>query len=160
MKTMRLLLCLIGSTAGLFTMGCASVGTRHAYSGAPRDRSELAAVLGTTQQTYNVFSPARERISISQVDDHNTVPWYSPSAYPTAVYVLPGRHKLDIQYEHVHGVANGTIWVDALSNRTYQVKVMNPEGRTARVFFIIEDITAQTLVGGEEGAATTAPAAP
>lgn len=155
MKTTRNLLCIIGATATLFAAGCATVNTRHAYSGEQRDPGELALVLGTTQQTYNVLSPSRDRLSIMRVDDDSTVPWYSPSAYPTAVYVLPGRHKLDMRYEQVHGVADGSIWVDALTNRTYQVKVMNPEGRTTRVYFVIEDITAQTLVGGEEKATTT-----
>ncbi|MCZ7590855.1 MAG: hypothetical protein M5U15_01310 [Kiritimatiellae bacterium] len=153
MKTTRYLLCMLAATTTLFAAGCATVNTRHAYSGKQRDAADLALVLGTTQQTYNVLSPSRSRISVMSVDDDSTVPWYSPSAYPTAVYVLPGRHKLDMRYEHVHGVADGSIWVDALTNRTYQVKVMNPEGRTTRVYFVVEDITAQTLVGGEEGAA-------
>lgn len=161
MKKTRYLLCMLAATT-LFAAGCATVNTRHAYSGEQRDTADLALVLGTTQQTYNVLSPSRSRISIMSVDDDSTVPWYSPSAYPTTVYVLPGRHKLGLRYEHVHGVADGSIWVDALTNRTYQVKVMNPEGRTTRVYFVVEDITAQTLVGGEENAAEaqtiTAPA--
>ncbi len=160
MKTIRTLTALIAATATLLTIGCATVSTRHAYSGPEKDTAELALVLGTTQATYKVLSPARERISIAEVDDDSTVPWYSPTAYPTAVYVLPGRHKLDVQYEYIHGVARGTIWVDAVSNRTYQVKVFNPEGRTAQVFFLVEDVTAQTLVGGEEGAASSAAPAP
>jgi len=40
--------------------------------------------------------------------------------------------------------------VDATAKRTYQIKVMNPEERTERVYFVIEDVTAQTLVGGAE----------
>lgn len=153
MKAMRFFPFVFIIVLAALALGCASVGTRHAYRGAPQDPSGLAMILGTTQQTYNVFSPSRSRISISRVDDRSTVPWYSPSAYPTAVYVLPGKRKLDVQYEHVHGVANGSIWVDAQSNRTYQIKVMNPEKRTTRVYFVIEDITAQTLVGGESSAA-------
>ncbi|HMP74810.1 MAG TPA: hypothetical protein PKE12_00800 [Kiritimatiellia bacterium] len=152
MRTFRLLLALAGVSIALLSVGCASPGVKHAYKGERQDPAELAVVLGTTQQTYNVFSPSRERITISRVDDRSTIPWYSPSAFPTAVYVQPGRRKLDIQYEHVHGVANGSVWVQAHTNRTYQIKVMNPEKRTQRVFFVIEDITAQTLVGGLENA--------
>lgn len=155
MKTIRFALGLIGTATALFTMGCATPGTPHAYKGKQLDPSELALIVGTTQRVRNVLSPSRERVSIAEVDGNSMVPWYSPAANPTAVYLLPGRHKLDIQYEYVHGVATGPIWVDALSNRTYRVKAMSPEGRTAQVFFVIEDITAQTLVGGEEDAATT-----
>ncbi len=160
MKTIRTLVLIATSAATLLTIGCATVRTRHAYSGPAKDPAELALILGTTQATYKVLSPARERISIAEVDDDSTVPWYSPSAYPTSVYVEPGRHKLDVQYEYIHGVARGTIWVDAISNRTYQVKVFNPEGRTAQVFFLIEDVTAQTLVGGSEDSDTPAVATP
>jgi hypothetical protein len=86
------------------------------------------------------------------VDDKSTLPWYSLSSLPGAVYVLPGRRKLDVRYEHVSGVADGSIWIDALPRRVYQLKVMNPERRTSRVYFVVEDITAQTLVGGGEQA--------
>lgn len=148
----------LSCVGAVLTVGCATTTPKHAYKGAQLPPSELALVVGTTQRTYNVLSPSRERISISRVDDRNTVPWYSMSSLPTAVYVQPGRRKVDVMYEHVHGIASGTIWVDALAERTYQIKVMNPERRTTRVFFVVEDITAQTLVGGAEQAPTTAPA--
>ena len=160
MKSIKSLLGLAGVSIALLSVGCASPGVKHAYKGPAQEPAALALVQGTTQQTYNVFSPSRERISISRVDDRGTIPWYSPSAYPTAVYVQPGRRKLDIQYEHIHGVANGSVWVQALTNRTYQIKVMNPEKRTQRVYFVIEDITAQTLVGGVENAPEAGGAAP
>lgn len=148
-----------GCITALLATGCATSSPHHAYKGVQRPPSELALVVGTTQQTYNVLSPSRERISISRVDDRSTVPWYSVSSLPTAVYVQPGRRKVEALYEHVNGVANGTIWVDALAGRTYQIKVMNPERRTTRVYFVVEDITAQTLVGGaEEAPAAAAPA--
>lgn len=148
MKRMQMLACLAGLGATLCTVGCASPGIRHAYGGPRKAPAELATVWGTTNQGYRVFSPARERISITEVDGDSTTPWYSMASYPTAVHILPGRHKLDVQYEFIHGVANGPVWVDAQTNRTYQIKVMNPQARTQRVYFVIEDVTAQTLVGG------------
>lgn len=131
-------------------MGCSTPGIRHAYDGPEKKPLELATIIGTTNQAYALFNPSKERISFLEVDDDSTVPWYSPAAYPTAVYVEPGKRKINVQYEHIHGVARGPIWVDAMSNRTYRVKVMNPQARTERVYFVIEDITAQTLVGGSE----------
>lgn len=162
MKTHHMAVCLIGLAAGALTMGCATSGIKHAYDGQPRAPADLAVILGTTNTAFQGFSPSRERISIARVDDDDTLPWYSMASYPTAVYVLPGKRKLDVQYEYVHGVATGPIWVDAQSNRTYQVKVMNPQSRTERVYFVIQDITAQTLVGGQDSRTpeTAAPAAP
>jgi hypothetical protein len=147
----------VGLAGALFwTNGCATTAPRHAYEGPQQPVDRLALIVGTTQETYNVFSPSRERISIARVDDKNTVPWYSFSSLPTAVHVLPGRRKVDVRYEHVHGVAEGSIWVDTLPQRVYQLKVMNPERRTTRVYFVVEDITAQTLVGGGEQAPSAA----
>ena len=139
-----------GCLASLVGLGCATPGVKKAYEGPDLPAEALATVQGTTNGQFSVFNPQRERISISRVDDENTVPWYSWSDLPTAVQVLPGKRKLDVQYEHIHGVARGPIWVDARSNRTYQIRVRNPEARTERVYFLIEDITAQTLVGGSE----------
>lgn len=158
MKLCRSVMCLIGLASGMMVAGCATPGTPHAYDGAQLEPANLALILGTTNRIRNVVSPSRERISITRVDDDETIPWYSLGAYPGSVYVLPGKHKLDIQYEYVHGVARGPIWVDAQTSRVYQVKVMNPQARTERVYFVIQDVTAQTLVGGREGAAP-APAA-
>lgn len=159
MKAKKRLMMLMGCCAGLMAVGCSTPGIRHAYEGPEKKPDQLAVILGTTNQAYKVFNPNKERISFLEVDDDSTIPWYSLSAYPTAVYVEPGKRKIDVQYEHIHGVARGPIWVDALSNRTYRVKVMNPQARTERVYFVIEDITAQTLVGGAESV-TPAPATP
>ena len=138
--------------ATIISLGCTAPGLKKAYPGADQPAQALATVQGTTNEGYRMFSPTKERISISRVDDDNTVPWYSFSPYPTAVQVLPGKRKLDVQFEHIHGVARGPIWVDARSNHVYQIKVMNPQARTERVYFVIEDITSQTLVGGSEPA--------
>ncbi len=143
-------LCTISSASVLFSAGCASPGIQDAYDGPRKKPVELASVLGITTPAHMAFSPSRERLSFMSVDGDSTVPWYSPASYPTAIYVLPGKRKVEVQYEHVHGVARSPIWVDARSNRTYQVKVMNPQSRTERVYFVIEDTTAQTLVGGTE----------
>ena len=140
----------LGMLVGVAVTGCATPGTKHAYTGEARPLEELALILGTTNGAVNIVNPQGERISFSAVDDDSTVPWYSPAPYPTSVYVLPGRHKLDIEYDHVHGVARGSVWMNAMSNRIYQVKVMNPDERTQRVYFVLQDVTAQTLVGGQE----------
>jgi hypothetical protein len=160
MKFNHAAVCLAGMVSGLVSMGCATPGTPHAYDGAARDPAELALVLGTTNKARNVMSPSRERISITRVDDDETIPWYSLGSYPSSVYILPGKRKLDVQYEYVHGVARGPIWVEAQSNRAYQVKVMNPQSRTERVYFVIQDVTAQTLVGGQQNEAAAPVAAP
>jgi len=152
MKTRMHMALVAGTLAGLATAGCSTPGILHAYPGPEQDPAGLAKVVGTTQTTARAFSPNRQKISIVEVNDRGTIPWYSLSDHPTAVYVPPGRHKVDVRFEHIHGVANGSIWVDAHSNRTYQVKVLNPQARTERVYFILEDITAQTLVGGTEKA--------
>lgn len=138
--------------------GCATTSVRQVYPGEARPTAEVATNVGTTNDTYSIFRPSRERLSFMAVNDENTTPWYSLSPYPTAIQVLPGRHKVDVQYEHVHGVARGPIWVDAKSNRTYRIKVMNPEQRTQRVYFVVEDISAQSLVGGSSEATTENPA--
>lgn len=138
--------------------GCATTNVRHVYPGEPKPAAEVAAIVGTTNDTYSIFRPSKERISFMAVNDEDTTPWYSLSAYPTTIYVEPGRHKVDVQYEHIHGVARGPIWVDAKSNRTYRIKVMNPEQRTQRVYFVVEDITAQSLVGGSSEATPSTPA--
>ena len=130
--------------------GCAAPGVKHVYSGAQKPDEELATVWGTTNQPGRVFNPARERITITAVDGDATMPWYSPRDYPATVKVLPGKHELGLRYEYIHGVAHGTIWVDAQAGRIYEVRVMNPQSRTERVYFLIQDITAQTLVGGQE----------
>ena len=128
--------------------GCATRGTHHAYPGAQRDPAELATVLGTTNSNTRIIGATGERLTFMSVDGKSTVPWYSLAPYPTSIYVLPGRREVEIQYEYIHGVARTPLWVQAQSNRSYRVKVMNPEGRTERLYFVIEDVTAQTLVGG------------
>ena len=140
----------MGTLVLLAGVGCAAPGVQHTYSGPARPAAELALLTGTTNSPTTFLNPARERLSFLRVDGTNTVPWYSPSAPPTAIYVLPGRHQVDVQYEHIHGVARSPVWVQAQSNRSFRVKVMNPEGRTQRLYFVIEDVTAQTLVGGTE----------
>lgn len=160
MRSIACVMIAAGIAGALWTTGCATTTPLHAYRGPQQPAEQLALVVGTTQQTYNVLSPSRERISIARVDDRNTIPWYSMSSLPTQVHVLPGRRKVDVRYEHVHGVAEGSIWVDALAERVYQIKVMNPERRTTRVYFVVEDITAQTLVGGAEPEPPAAPTAP
>ncbi len=127
--------------------GCATPGS------APRPPDRAAAgsaiLYGTQPKGMQRVSSSRERISIVAVDGRPTTPWYSLRPFPTEISLEPGRRQVDIRYEHVHGVADGTLWVDARTSRTYRVKVMNPQKRTERVYFLIEDITAQTLVGGE-----------
>ncbi len=130
--------------------GCASTGPRHAYEGSPRDPSELATVRGTTNSASGAFNPRVDRLSFTRVDGDRTVPWYSPESYPSVIYIAPGKRKVDVAYEYIHGVANSPVWIDARTNHTYQVKVMTTEGRTERVYFVVEDVTAQTLVGGTE----------
>lgn len=160
MKSMVKGSCGAGLAFALLSVGCATQGVRHAYDGPQKAPHELAKVIGTTNVNVRVFGQ-RDRISIVEVDDDNVLPWYSLASAPTAVYVEPGRHKIGARYEWVHGVANGPIWVNAHSNRVYQIKVMNPESRTERVYFVIEDVTAQTLVGGGDAPATPpAPAQP
>ena len=150
MKERHAGMAMAGLIAALLTVGCASPGIVHAYKGAEQKPNKLAVIQGSTNEPYSVLRAPKERISITHVDGDRTIPWFSMTAYPTAVYVQAGKHKLDVQYEHIHGVANGPIWVDATAKRTYQIKVMNPEERTERVYFVIEDVTAQTLVGGAE----------
>ena len=147
----------VGFAMALAT-GCATTSVRQVYPGEARPVSEIATIVGTTNDTYSIFRPSRERLSFMAVNDENTTPWYSLSPYPTTIQVLPGRHKVDVQFEHVHGVARGPIWVEAKSNRTYRIKVMNPEQRTQRVYFVVEDISAQSLVGGSSEATPENPA--
>ena len=136
--------------ASLLSVGCASPGIKHTYEGTKLTTNELALVLGIAEPTLQKLNPTREKLSFLSVDDDATVPWYSLESYPTSIYVLPGKHKVEVRYEYRHGAATSPLWVDARSNRTYQVKIMNPESRTERIYFVIEDITAQTLVGGTE----------
>lgn len=130
--------------------GCATTRVQRAYQGAERAPAELATVWGSTNQGLRAVGPGRERIYIMSVDDESTVPWYSMASAPAGVQVLPGRHKVGVRYEYIHGVANGDIWVDASAGQVYQVKVLNPDDRTVRVYFVIENITAQSLVGGTQ----------
>jgi hypothetical protein len=148
MKATTMLALLGGGFLSLAAVGCSTVGTRQAYDGPARPPQEVATIVGTTNSAFSLFSPAADRISLMAINDDNTSPWYSLSPYPTAVSVLPGRTKVDVQYEHIHGVARGPVWVEAQSNRVYRIKVMNPQSRTQRIYFVVEDITGQSLVGG------------
>lgn len=139
---------LYGVCVSMMTTGCSTVSTRQAYDGPERPPQEVATIVGTTNDTFSLFSPATERISLMTINDENMSPWYSMSPYPTTVHVLPGRTKVEVQYEHIHGVARGPVWVEAQSNRVYRIKVMNPQSRTQRIYFVVEDITGQSLVGG------------
>ena len=130
------------------TAGCTTPRIQRAYPGPERPINELATVWGTTNRGVAAFSPGREKITITSVDGHATVPFYSLGSTPSAVYVLPGRRQLGVRYEFIHGVANGSVLVDAQTNHAYQVKALNPDKRTERVFFVVQDVTAQTLVGG------------
>jgi hypothetical protein len=150
MKTPRRWLMTAGLGTALLATGCATARIQHAYSGEQRPPAELATVLGKSSEGLRAFGPGRERITFLSVDDRDTVPWYSIASPPGGVYVPAGRHKLGVRYEFVHGAAAGPVWVDARSNHTYQVKVLNPGDRTERIYFVVEDITAQTLVGGSE----------
>ena len=136
--------------AATLAAGCATTRIERAYKGAERTPAELALVWGSTNSALSAIGPGGERIYIESVDDDATVPWYSFSSLPRAVQVLPGRHKIGARYEYIHGYANGFVFVDALAGHTYQVKVLNPGQRTERVFFLIQDTTAQTVVGGSE----------
>ena len=151
MKRFQQLIWVAGLAAVSMSLGCATVRVQRAYDGAVRTPAELATIWGSTNLGLRAIGPGSERIFITAVDDDSTVPWYSLAAAPKAVQVLPGRHKVGVRYEYIHGVANGEIWVDALAGRAYQVKVLNPGDRTVRVYFVIEDITAQSLVGGSQG---------
>ncbi len=146
-KTISIAL-LCGVCISIVATGCSTVGTRQAYDGPVRPAQEVATIVGTTNDTFSLFSPSAERISLMTINDDNMSPWYSLSPYPTAVQVLPGRTKVEVQYEHIHGVARGPVWVEAQSNRVYRIKVMNPQSRTQRIYFVVEDITGQSLVGG------------
>lgn len=130
-------------------IGCATPTGKSPAGAAAGETGDFATVLGTSPQGLKRVSPSRERISITAIDRKSTTPWYSLRSYPTEAQIKPGQRRVDIRYEHVHGVADGTLWVDAKAGRTYRVKVMNPQKRTERVYFLIEDITAQTMVGGE-----------
>lgn len=140
----------LGLTVLSLGLGCATTRIQRAYAGAERAPAELATIWGSTNQGLRAIGPGRERIYILSVDDESTVPWYSLAPAPAAVQVLPGRHKVGVRYEYIHGVANGDIWVDAKASQAYQVKVLNPGDRTVRVYFVIEDVTAQSLVGGSQ----------
>lgn len=133
----------------LTTIGCATPASQTTADNASRATESRAMLLGVSPQGVQRLSPSRERISFIAVDGKSTRPWYSLRAFPTEVSIEPGRRQVGIRYEHVHGVADGTLWVDAKAGRTYRVKVMNPQKRAERVYFLIEDVTAQTLVGGK-----------
>ena len=150
MQARRVIVYVAVAGAWMLSMGCSTPRVRHVYGGEERPLSEVAIVCGTTNFGIRSVGPGRERLTILSVDGKNTVPFYSLASPPRAVAVLPGRRELGLQYEYVHGVARSTLWVDAISNHIYQIKVMNPGDRTTRVYFMVQDITAQNLVGGSE----------
>ena len=145
----------IASIALLTSMGCASTRVHQAYPGDPQPMENQAVVNGTTNTEFRLLSGSSERITFMAVNDRSTTPWYSMSSLPNVLHLLPGRHKLDVQFEYVHGVARGPVWVDARSNHTYRVKAVTTEGRTQRVYFLVEDSTAQNVVGGPSDATSS-----
>lgn len=142
------MLSVVMAIALMNTLGCATTRIYQAYPGNSQPQEAQAVVLGTTRAKFSILPGSSERLSFIAVNDHTTTAWYSPSSLPTVLHLLPGRHKLDVQFEYVHGVARGPVWVDARSNHTYRVKAMTTEGRTQRVYFLVEDITSQNVVGG------------
>lgn len=147
----------IASGILLTTLGCATTRIHQAYPGEPKPAQEQAVVVGTTNSGFKALSGRSERISFTAVNDRSTVPWYSPASPPNVLHLLPGRHKLDVQFEYVHGVARGPVWVDARAEHTYRVQVTTTEGRTQRVFFLVEDVTSQNVVGGPKAATDSRP---
>jgi hypothetical protein len=137
------------------SIGCASTRVHQAYSGEPQPMENQAVVFGTTNTGFRLLPGSTESITFVAVNDRNTTPWFSLSDPPNVLHLLPGRHKVDVQFEYVHGVARGPVWVDARSNHCYRVKAMTTEGRTQRVYFLVEDITAQNVVGGPRDATST-----
>ena len=152
----RWMMSVVAPIALMSILGCATTRVHQAYPGDPQPMEVQAVVFGTTNTGFRLLGSS-ERITFMAVNDRSTTPWYTMSSLPNVLHLLPGRHKVDVQFEYVHGVARGPVWVDARSNHSYRVKAMTTEGRTQRVYFLVEDITSQNVVGGPSDATSSPP---
>ena len=124
---------------------CVSKGEVSAKSVVSLSGTGKARITGDTERAHGMLRGFDQQVGITSLDGKSLFRMGWDTDFPESLIITPGKHVIGVRYMYMNAYANGTIWLDAESEKSY---IIRKQPHNYSVSFWVEETDTGKRVGG------------